>query len=233
MWKKYKSVKSDQKKGVDFRNVEIWRYISHMARQKRNVRDNSYYHIVNRGVEKRTVYLCASDYCKFLELLERACEKYSVEIVAFCFMPNHYHIIIKSIKGKDVSLWAKWFQGMYAQWFNRRYGRVGPLWQGRFFSKEVGGGEHLAKTWMYVVQNPVKASLSRTPKQWRWSSAWLRNHGIQPPYLVEPDWWWTSLKPRWWSDDMLAYKELIKVRTSLKRSVVEELETPWELPESV
>jgi hypothetical protein len=98
---------------------------------------------------------------------------------------------------------------------------MGPLWQSRYFSKEVSGGEHVAKTWMYVDQNPVKANLFKSPERWEWSSAWLRHHGVQPPYLVEPDWWWTTLKPRWWFDEMLAYEELIKVQTLYKRSFVD------------
>ena len=204
-----------------------------MSRYKRIIRDDAYYHIVNRGVEKRAVYLNSGDYRKFMKLLELGCEKYAVEIVAFCLMPNHYHALIKSNKGEDVSPWAKWVQGVYAMWFNKQNERVWPLWQNRFYAKEVGGGEHLAKTWMYVDQNPVKAKIATSPGRWPWSSAWLRKSNFRPHYLVEPDWWFTPLKPKWLTEEMLDNETLSKVRISLKRSIVEEYSNNWEMPDGV
>ncbi len=188
-----------------------------MSRKKRNFRDKSYYHIVIRGVQKCRVFENTFDYLKFTQLLELACEKYPVEAVAFTLMPNYYHIVIRAIKAKDVSNWAKWLQGVYTQWFNNTHGRDNPLWQGRFYASEVGGGEHLAIMWKYVDENPVKARLTDRPEDWRWSSAYVRAHTIEMDHLVEPDWWWTDLRTRWWSTDLLDEETLCKHKKFTKR----------------
>ncbi len=188
-----------------------------MTRYLRKIQKGHFYHIVNRGVEQRKIFLCEADYATFMQLLSRACEKYKVPIVAYALMPNHFHILIKVVEGSEVSKWGKWFQGVYAQAFNKKYGRVGHLWQDRFYAKEVRNGFQLARTWMYVEQNPVKANLVDCQEGWRWSSAFLRSRGYRPHFLIEPSWWLTPMKDEWWSSKMLDDDALMKIRQSLKR----------------
>ena len=127
-----------------------------------------------------------------------------------------------------MSKWAKWYQGIYAKSFNKRNDRSGHLWQDRYFAKQVGPGQHLAKTWMYVEQNPVKANIVQKAEDWKWSSAYLRLNFFRPQYLMEPEWWLTSKKKDWWSENLLDEETLGKVRISLERKTTESLELEWE-----
>ena len=198
-----------------------------MARRLRNFRTGGFYHTVNRGVDKCAIFHCASDYQKFMQLLSKACEKYNVPIVAFALMPNHFHILIKAVEDSQVSKWAKWYQGIYSQFYNKNNDRVGRLWQDRFFAKEIQNDLHLAKTWMYVEQNPVKANLTSTQEKWRWSSAYMRKIGLQDDFLIEPSWWQTKLKNRLWSEKLLDQETLEKVRKSLKSDSLLNEEITW------
>ncbi len=202
-------------------------YIPRMARKLRQFQTGRFYHTVNRGVGRCMIFHCKSDYQKFMELLSKASEKYNVPIVAHALMPNHFHILIKAIEESEISNWAKWYQGIYSQYYNKIYERSGRLWQDRFYAKEVHNGFQLAKTWMYVEQNPVKANLVDSQEQWRWSSAYLRARGYRPNFLIEPSWWFTPMKDKWWSRELLEDDMLEQVRTSLKCDTLFDEHIEW------
>ncbi len=198
-----------------------------MPRQKRNLKNNHYYHLVNRGVAKQPTYLDEYDFSEFIRLLLKGCEKHPMDIVAFSLMPNHYHLLIQAVEGESVSKSMHWAMGMYARYFNKRYDRVGHLWQNRFFSREIMDGRQLGATWMYVEQNPVRAELVEKPEDWKWSSAYLRSMGNSVHGLVEPYWWGTPKAKDWWSNESLDEKTLNKVRRSLQRKILDS-EVNWD-----
>ena len=199
-----------------------------MARQNRNLKNNHYYHLVNRGVAKQATYLDEQDYAEFLRLLRKGCEKYPMDIIAFALMPNHYHILIQVLEGEDVWKCMHWSMGMYARYFNGRHDRVGHLWQNRYFSKEIRDGRHLGNTWMYVEQNPLRAGLVEKQEDWKWSSAYLRATVNFMNNLVEPHWWGTPAAQGWWSNEELDSETLDKVRRSLQRKNLDSQEINWD-----
>ncbi len=92
-----------------------------------------FHHIINRGVAKSNIFLKDDDFKKFLEIVAEAKERYDFILHSFCLMNNHYHLLIET-KLENLSLIARQINSKYAQYFNREYKRVGPLWQGRFKS---------------------------------------------------------------------------------------------------
>ncbi len=188
-----------------------------MPRLHRNIQDDQYYHLVNRGVGRRTTFRDEFDYAYFMKLLSRECEKHSVPVIAYSLMPNHFHVLIKKEETSQVSRWIKTLQGVYAQYFNRKNDRSGHLWQDRFFSSRVRDGFHLARTLMYVEQNPVNANLVKSAEDWKWSSAFLRANSFMPRFLIEPSWWNTKKRDEWWSKNILTKEELEFVRNLLRK----------------
>ena len=88
------------------------------------------YHLFNRGCDKREIYLGASNYRFFLKKIKLSKDRYNVDIIGFCFMPNHFHLLVR--QNSDISI-AKWIQKVligYVQAFNKRNNRKGTLFEG-------------------------------------------------------------------------------------------------------
>jgi hypothetical protein len=84
-------------------------------------------------------------------------------------MDNHYHLLIETPDG-NLSIGMRQLNGMYTQWVNRRHGRVGHLFQGRFKGILVQQDSHLLEACRYVVLNPVRANIVKNTHRWKWSS---------------------------------------------------------------
>lgn len=147
---------------------------------------DSYYHAYNRGVEKRTIFLDDADYAVYLHLIKRYLgdqpekdlkgREYpnyhgAVEVVVFCLMPNHYHFLLYVHDETVVSRVWQAINGSYVMYFNKKYKRVGPLFQDRFKAKYVFEESYLQHISRYIHLNP---------KQWR---AW--KFSSLPYYLAE------------------------------------------------
>lgn len=144
--------------------------------RKHVISEGEFYHLYNRGVEKRNVFLTQEDRNRFKRLLYvangtehfvfRDIEKKTlkdidrgdplVAIGAWVLMPNHFHILIKEIiEGGTAAFMEKLCTG-YSSYFNKRHDRVGPLFQGRYKSQHVSGDTHLKYLFAYIHLNPLK-----------------------------------------------------------------------------
>lgn len=145
---------------------------------------DSYYHIYNRGVEKRKIFLDDQDYSVFLALIKRylshdscavrqgrtyECLAEDVELVSFCLMPNHFHLMLYQIKMNAVTKLLRAICSSYVTYFNQKYGRVGTLFQGNFKAVKVNSDEYLLYLSRYIHRNPADYL------HWEWSSLvyWL------------------------------------------------------------
>lgn len=127
------------------------------------------YHIILRGNEKKNIFLDSKDKERFLETLGKVKEKYNFLIYAYCLMSNHLHLIIYD-NGNDISLIMKSLNVSYAIYFNRKYKRVGHLFQDRYKSEIVDNDRYLLELSKYIHNNPVKAGIVQEALQYRWSS---------------------------------------------------------------
>jgi REP element-mobilizing transposase RayT len=139
-------------------------------------------HVVARGNERRPLFRDDADRERYLALLGEACDRHGARVLAWCLMPNHVHLALQS-GAVPVSRVVHDVHARYAQYFNRRYDRVGHLFQGRFRSLLVDRNEWLLEVVRYVHRNPVKARLVSRPEEYPWSShgAYL---GTAPPWLA-------------------------------------------------
>jgi REP element-mobilizing transposase RayT/predicted transcriptional regulator len=138
-----------------------------MARKKR-MESIGFYHIVNRGVERRKIYMDDDDRMQFLEILQESAEVYNFEIYAYVLMDNHYHLLLKT-SSLNLSLLMRQINSRYSMYFNRKYKRVGPLWQGRFKSWYVYDEQYLKSLVKYIEFNPIKANMTKNVGEFAWA----------------------------------------------------------------
>ena len=141
-----------------------------MARNKRILSPtDAYYHVYNRGVAKMDIVKDDDDRRIFFKFLGEAVKQYPCQLIAYCLMDNHFHLLIKT-EGKclDRIMWH--IQSHFARRINLRYQRVGPLFQGRYQNRLVENDEYMLTVLRYIHHNPVKANLVSKPENYRWSS---------------------------------------------------------------
>lgn len=140
-----------------------------MARPLRIEFAGALYHVTARGDRQEAIYEDVQDRRAYREILGDVVERFRWICHAYCLMGNHYHLVIETLEG-NLSKGMRQLNGVYTQAFNRRHGRVGHLFQGRFKAILVEKEAHLLELSRYVVLNPVRAGLVAQPGQWRWSS---------------------------------------------------------------
>jgi putative transposase len=158
-----------------------------MARQLRIEFPGAFYHIVDRGVERRKIFADDSDSKLFLEIIRRLFPRYKVAIHCFCLMPNHYHLLVKTPLGK-LQKFMQELKCTYSRSFNRRHHRVGPLFQGRYSAILVEQDMHAIDIVRYIHLNPVKAKMAEKPEDYRWSSAGVYAGKRKPDTYLHTRW---------------------------------------------
>lgn len=141
-----------------------------MPERKMNFIELAHYHLTNRGLQKRKIFLYNEDYDQFLKIIEKYKQIYSVEIVFYCLMPNHFHLIIRQNKSEGAFKFISIIQLVYAKYSNKKYGRKGQLYDGRYRCKEIKTMEYMLYLVKYLSNNPVKAGLVKKSEDWKYLS---------------------------------------------------------------
>jgi len=144
-----------------------------MPRPSRESAANVCYHVLNRGNGRATVFHKDQDYAAFLKLLKQACQRVPMRLLAYCLMPNHFHLVVWNRRRGDLSKWMQWLMTSHVRRYHRHYESSGHVWQGRFKSFPIQSDEHLLTVMRYVERNPVRAQTIavRKAQNWPWSSA--------------------------------------------------------------
>ena len=137
--------------------------------RKERITTPGFYHIINRGVERRNIYLEAEDYVFFLSLLQTSKKDYNILIHSFCLMTNHYHILLET-KEDNLSKAMQFINDKYSKYFNKKYKRSGHLWQGRFISYFLYDDIHFWYVAKYIERNPIKAKMVKQIHQYKYQS---------------------------------------------------------------
>jgi len=134
-----------------------------------------YYHIYNRGAGKYPIFFNTGNYYYCLRLAFRYARKYSITVVAYCLMPNHFHFLLRQNTDSTISKYIGVLFNAYTQAVNRQQKRCGTLFQGRFSHCLVDDESYLLILCRYIHLNPVKAGLVKSPEQWPFSNycAWI------------------------------------------------------------
>ncbi len=155
-----------------------------------------WYHIMNRGVLRKEIFVCDEDYQRFLENLTDNCKKFNVEIHSYVLMPNHFHFFLKTNEA-NLSRFMHGQLTSYTTWFNLKYERVGHLFQGRYKSIVIDNNNYGTEISRYIHLNPVRTKENlelnlrekrKLLKNYKWSS-FSAMVGLKPalPFLVIHD----------------------------------------------
>ncbi|ACC98150.1 Transposase-like protein [Elusimicrobium minutum Pei191] len=149
-----------------------------MPRKLREVSKTSVYHVMIRGVNRQNIFEEESDYVKFLNILKDIQAANNFVVYAYCFMPNHLHMLIKD---DSLSKTMQVLLGKYASFYNLKYDRTGYLFQDRFKSEAVENDSYFLTVLRYIHQNPVSAGLAQDVTSYRWSSMY---EYMSKPFIV-------------------------------------------------
>jgi putative transposase len=141
-----------------------------MPRIARIVAPHYPHHVTQRGNNLADVFFDDGDKAAYLSILKNYREKLGVEILAYCLMTNHVHLLAVPADEKSLSRCIGGTNLVYTQHVNRKYERSGRLWQNRFFSTVVDGESYLWAVARYIENNPVKSALVTRPEDYPWSS---------------------------------------------------------------
>ena len=157
----------------------------------RNFEENGYYHIFNRGVEKRKIFLDDQDYKMFsyylfvyLKPLDEILLAYpllptrlqaknlanEIDLISYCLMPNHFHLLLKQRTKNGFSKFIKQITNAYTEYFNKKYERTGSLMQGTFKSVKVNTDQQLIHLSRYIHLNPIVDNVVDELTAYPWSS---------------------------------------------------------------
>ncbi|WP_291636092.1 transposase, partial [Clostridium sp.] len=134
--------------------------------------EGAIYHITTRGNNKNDIFKDEEDFKAYLTTLGEALIYYShtnYELVAYCLMDNHVHLIIKTGEEPLTRIMRR-INSIYTKYFNRKYNYIGHLFQAKYFSKLIESDKQILEASRYVHLNPVKAKMVSIPEKYQWTS---------------------------------------------------------------
>jgi putative transposase len=141
--------------------------------------EGSTYHIYNRGAHRLQIFLTRDNYIYCRRLITKYTQKYSVSLLGYCLMPNHYHFILRQLPGGSISRCVQTIFNSYVQGFNKIQKHSGTLFQGSAKSRLVDSDLYAVQLIRYVHLNPVRAGLAQRPEAWEYSDYldWIYDRG--------------------------------------------------------
>src|SRR5437763_17168216 len=139
-----------------------------MGRPRRAAEGGYVYHVLNRANARMTIFEDAADYEAFEKVLLQAVERTKIRLLAYCVMPNHWHLIVWPRQDGELSRFVGWLTLTHTQrWHAHRHSQgSGHVYQGRFKSFPVQGGEHFLAACRYVERNALRANLVERADDW-------------------------------------------------------------------
>ena len=156
-----------------------------MARKSRIELEGGLYHVIARGNDRQNIFHSREDQQKFISLLEKAKSKLGFYLYSYCLMTNHLHLLIER-RSETIGRTMQRVLTGYSQYYNKRYHKVGHVFQGRHKSILCQSDPYLTKLVRYIHLNPVKANMVASADEYEFSShrAYL---GIEPYGVVDVD----------------------------------------------
>ena len=156
-----------------------------MGRKPRIVLDGSYYHVVQRGNDRRKIFLESHDYDYFYSLLRKYLKRYHSFLYHYCLMSNHFHMLMKVTKAEDMSKLMQGVDLSYTLYYKRKYEFIGSLWQGRDKSIVIERDDYLMDCGRYIERNPVRAGIVTDPTNYEFSSSKFYFSGKESSIITE------------------------------------------------
>jgi REP element-mobilizing transposase RayT len=147
--------------------------------------------VTSRGDGREAIFLGEEDRHRFLSVIAEVVQDFNWAVHAYCLMDNHYHLLVET-PDSNLSRGMRQLNGVYTQRFNRQHGRVGHVFQGRYKAIIVQKESYLLELARYIVLNPVRARMVRTPDEWPWSSYRATAGLCEAPSWLAIDWLLTA-----------------------------------------
>ena len=191
-----------------------------MPRRLRHAAGGYVYHVLNRAVGRSTLFRKAADFVAFRKVLIQAQSRLDVPLLAYCIMPNHWHLVLWPQRDGELSEFMRWLTVTHTQRWHAHYRSqgTGPVYQGRFKAFPIAEDEHLLTVLRYVERNPLRAAMVSSAAHWCWSSLGQTYQHLEGPTLHEgpvakPSDWLT------WVDGAETEAELAALRRSVVRGL--------------
>ena len=191
-----------------------------MARPLRLEFPGAVWHVTNRGNNRGDIFFSDDDRELFLTLLAEVVRRFHWIVDKYTLMTNHFHLLVETPEAPTLSRGMKWLQQKYVRAINKRHGRCGTLFQGRFKSHLVERGDYLLEVARYIANNPVRAGMVARAEDWKWGSH-RAMAGLEPA----PPWLSTeSLLPHFGPNrkiQLREYRKFVDAGAGIERA-------PWE-----
>lgn len=156
-----------------------------MPRPPRLLLSQSYYHIMTRGNNRHSVFENEEDFLYYLDLIKRFKADHPFDLFHYCLMENHVHMLVKTNKASDFSTFMKKLNLAYFHHYRKSYNWVGHFWQDRFKSQPVGKDNYFTQCGKYIELNPIRAQITKDPKDYKYSSYNYYAHGKRDDLLTK------------------------------------------------
>lgn len=191
-----------------------------MGRPHRAAEGGYVYHVLNRANSRSKIFECDGDYEAFESVLLAAVERTETRLLAYCVMPNHWHLVVWPSEDGELSRFVGWLTLTHTQrWHaHRQSAGDGHVYQGRFKSFPIQEDDHFYTVARYVERNALRARLANRAEQWRWCSLyrWLRNSSDDKDLLAP----WPLARRQNWADYVNAPQteaEVAAIHESVRR----------------
>jgi putative transposase len=179
-----------------------------MARLPRLVVPNQPHHVIQQGNDLQIIFRDADDYLAFINWLRDASRQFKVAVHAYVLMTNHLHLLATPSDEQGLSKMMQWIGRHYVPYFNRKYGRTGTLWQGRYKATVIEADHYLMTCCRYIETNPVRSGLVASAGDYSWSS-YPHHIGLKSdPVITDHSLYWALGNTPF--DREIAYKALIE-----------------------
>lgn len=192
-----------------------------MPRTARSVKAGGFYHVLNRGNGRMALFHKPADYLAFCRILAEALERYPVGLLAWCLMPNHWHLVLRPDERDALARFMGWLGVTHVRRHHEHYHTRGNghLYQGRFKSFPIQDDAHFRTVCRYVEANPKRAKLVTRAEKWPWSSLAGRPPEVEPTEWPKLSKWPVSRPGDWlaWVNEPLSRAEIEALQTSVNR----------------
>jgi putative transposase len=141
-----------------------------MPRRARILVDGGYYHILSRGNDKRKLFRYKQDYYIFLKVIKTYLNKFKIDLLNYCLMPNHIHLLIQAQEARDLPKFMQAVLQVYASYFRKKYQSTGFVFQNRYKSLLIDKDTYLMECGRYIERNPLRAKITDNLLEYPFSS---------------------------------------------------------------
>jgi putative transposase len=148
------------------------------------------YHVLNRAVARLPLFQKEADYDAFERVLAEALITHPTRLLAYCLMPNHWHLVVWPERRGELTAFVRWLTHTHTMRWHTHYDTIGTghLYQGRFKSFPIEQDDHMFAVLRYVERNALRANLIGRAEAWKWSSLWRRSRPEAMPAIPLADW---------------------------------------------